>query len=42
MRARLTTMQYAALNMIDEVPNIDQARLNSMIAFNTRSRCAIT
>jgi hypothetical protein len=21
--------------MIDEVPNIDQARLNSMIAFNT-------
>ena len=25
-RSRLTTVQYAALNMIDEVPNIDQAR----------------
>ena len=31
----LTTVQYAALNMIDEVPNIDQARLSSMIAFDT-------
>lgn len=30
----LTTVQYAALNMIDEVPNIDQARLSSMIAFD--------
>jgi DNA-binding MarR family transcriptional regulator len=31
----LTTVQYAALNMIDEVPDIDQARLSSMIAFDT-------
>jgi DNA-binding MarR family transcriptional regulator len=31
----LTTVQYAALNMIDEVPNIDQARLSAMIAFDT-------
>ena len=31
----LTTVQNAALNMIDEVPNIDQARLSSMIAFDT-------
>jgi DNA-binding MarR family transcriptional regulator len=31
----LTTVQYAALNMIDEVPGIDQARLSSMIAFDT-------
>jgi DNA-binding MarR family transcriptional regulator len=31
----LTTVQYAALNMIDEMPDIDQARLSSMIAFDT-------
>jgi DNA-binding MarR family transcriptional regulator len=31
----LTTVQYAALTMIDEVPDIDQARLSSMIAFDT-------
>jgi MarR family transcriptional regulator, lower aerobic nicotinate degradation pathway regulator len=30
----LTTVQYAALHMIDEVPNIDQACLSSMIAFD--------
>ncbi len=31
----LTTVQYAALHMIDEVPDIDQARLSSVIAFDT-------
>ena len=30
----LTTVQYAALEMIDEVPNIDQASLSAMIAFD--------
>jgi DNA-binding MarR family transcriptional regulator len=30
----LTTVQYAALHMIAEVPNIDQARLSSMVAFD--------
>jgi DNA-binding MarR family transcriptional regulator len=30
----LTTVQFAALNMINEVPNIDQASLSAMIAFD--------
>lgn len=30
----LTTVQFAALNMIKEVPNIDQASLSDMIAFD--------
>jgi DNA-binding MarR family transcriptional regulator len=30
----LTTVQYAALNMIREVPNIDQVSLSNMIAFD--------
>ena len=30
----LTTVQFAALNMIHEVPNIDQASLSDMIAFD--------
>jgi len=30
----LTSVQYAALNMIQEVPGIDQASLSSMIAFD--------
>lgn len=30
----LTTVQYAALHMIDEIPNVDQASLSSMIAFD--------
>lgn len=30
----LTTVQFAALEMIDEVPNIDQASLSAMIAFD--------
>jgi DNA-binding MarR family transcriptional regulator len=30
----LTPVQYAALNMIEEIPNIDQASLSNMIAFD--------
>src|SRR5262245_34548727 len=30
----LTTVQYAALNMIAEVPGIDQVSLSNMIAFD--------
>ena len=30
----LTSVQYAALNMIQEVPDIDQASLSNMIAFD--------
>ena len=30
----LTSVQYAALNMIQEVPGIDQASLSNMIAFD--------
>ena len=30
----LTTVQFAALNMINQVPNIDQASLSDMIAFD--------
>lgn len=30
----ITTVQYAALQMIEEVPGIDQASLSSMIAFD--------
>jgi MarR family transcriptional regulator, lower aerobic nicotinate degradation pathway regulator len=30
----LTTVQYAALNMIERVPDIDQVTLSSMIAFD--------
>ncbi len=30
----LTTVQFAALEMINEVPNIDQASLSAMIAFD--------
>lgn len=30
----LTTVQFAALNMINEIPNIDQASLSDMIAFD--------
>ncbi|MBX9842219.1 MAG: MarR family winged helix-turn-helix transcriptional regulator [Xanthobacteraceae bacterium] len=31
----LTTVQYAALNMIEEVPDIDQVTLSNRIAFDT-------